>query len=44
MEQALKEIQTKLTKHEETIALDGKERERQKLEEKEKFKLEEKER
>lgn len=40
----LSDIRAKLAKHEEAIALDEKERERQKLEEKEKFKLEEKER
>lgn len=44
VDEAVREIKTKLTKHEEAITLDEKERERQKLEDKKKFDLEEKER
>jgi hypothetical protein len=44
VDEEVREIKTKLIKHEESITLDEKERERQRAEEKEKFKLEEKER
>eukprot|EP00026_Physarum_polycephalum_P001004 Phypoly_transcript_01005.p1 GENE.Phypoly_transcript_01005~~Phypoly_transcript_01005.p1 ORF type:complete len:1229 (+),score=198.16 Phypoly_transcript_01005:490-3687(+) len=44
VEETVRDIKSKLAKHEESIALDEKDRERQRAEEKEKFKLEEKER